>query len=270
MRKLRKAYVVFYLAILYLPIAFIPLFAFHDSVYISFPWRGFTLEWFGQLSQAEGLLTSLENSLIVAAVASVWSTATATLAALATSRLKFPGRRAISLALLLPIALPTVVIGVSLLSAFSLAGVSLSLVTVALAHCLFCTPFAYGVMLSQFQGLSGDLEQASMDLGEPPVRTFFRITLPLAWPGIMSSLLLTFTISFDEFILAFFLSSNSPTLPVYMWSQMRFPDKLPLVLALATLVILFSIVAVVGSQLLRRRGRRPGRQDAGEPAAQET
>jgi len=256
MRRLRKAYVVLYVAVLYLPIAFIPLFAFHDSVYISFPWRGFTFEWFARLTEAEGLLAALQNSLIVAVIASVWSTAAATLAALATVRLRFPGRRAISVALLLPIALPTVVIGVALLSVFSLSGVPLSLGTVALAHCLFCTPFAYGVMLSQFQGLSADLEQASMDLGEPPVRTFLRITLPLARPGILSSLMLTFTVSFDEFILAFFLSSNSPTLPVYMWSQMRFPDKLPLVLALATLVILFSIAAVVGSQLLRRGGRR--------------
>jgi len=266
MRKLRKAYVALYLFILYLPIAFIPLFAFHDSVYISFPWRGFTLDWFAKLFEAEGLIASLENSLIVAAVTSLWSTATATLAALATSRMEFPGRRLISLGLLLPLALPTVVIGVALLSAFSFAGVDLSLATVTLAHCLFCTPFAYGVMLSQFQGMSPDLEQAAMDLGEPPVRTFFRVTLPLAWPGILSSLLLTFTVSFDEFILAFFLSSNSPTLPVYMWSQMRFPDRLPLVLALATLVILFSVLAVVGSQLLRRRGRRPAaRQGAGEP-----
>lgn len=255
MKRLRKAYVVLYLAVLYLPIAFIPLFAFHDSVYISFPWRGFTLEWFARLFEAEGLLNALQNSLFVAAVASVWSTASATLAAMAVARLDFPGRKVISIALLLPIALPTVVIGVALLSVFSLSGIGLSLWTVALAHCLFCTPFAYGVMLSQFQGLSGDLEKASMDLGEPPVRTFFRITLPLAWPGIFSSLMLTFTVSFDEFILAFFLSSNAPTLPVYMWSQMRFPDKLPLVLALATLVILFSILAVVGSQLLRRRGR---------------
>ncbi len=260
MRKLRKTYVALYIAILYLPISFIPLFAFHDSVYISFPWRGFTLKWFGALFEAEGLIAALENSLIVAAVTAVWATVTATLAALATARMTFPGRRLISLGLLMPLALPTVVIGVSLLSVFSLAGVTLSLGTVILAHCLFCTPFAYGVMLSQFQGLGANLEQASMDLGEPPLRTFFRVTLPLAWPGILSSLMLTFTVSFDEFILAFFLSSNSPTLPVYMWSQMRFPDRLPLVLALATLVILFSIAAVVGSQLLRRQGRR--RRDA--------
>jgi spermidine/putrescine transport system permease protein len=248
MKQLRKAYVLLYLVALYLPILFIVLFAFHDSVYVSFPWRGFTLKWFGQLFAAEGLLAALENSLIVAAITAVWTTATATLAALATSRMDFP--------LLLPLALPTVVVGVALLTAFSLLGVKLSLGTVTLAHCLFCTPFAYGVMASQFQGLAPTLEQASLDLGEPPLRTFLRVTLPLAWPGILSSLLLTFTVSFDEFILAFFLSSNSPTLPVYMWSQMRFPDRLPLVLALATLVILFSVTAVVGSQLLRRKGSR--------------
>jgi spermidine/putrescine transport system permease protein len=260
MKRIRKAYVLLYIVVLYLPIAFIVLFAFHDSVYVSFPWRGGTLKWFSQLFEAEGLIAAIENSVIVAAITALWTTATATLAALATARLVFPGRRTVTLALLLPLALPTVVIGVALLTVFSLLGVALSLGTVTLAHCLFCTPFAYGVMLSQFQGLGADLEQASMDLGEPPFRTFRRITLPLAWPGILSSLLLTFTVSFDEFILAFFLSSNSPTLPVYMWSQMRFPDRLPLVLALATLVILFSIAAVVGSQLLRRKngGRRIG------------
>lgn len=251
MRGVRKIYVAFYIAMLYLPIAFIPLFAFHDSVYISFPWRGFTLAWFKALAGADGLFGALKNSLIVAAGAALWSTATATLAALATARFVFAGRKVVMLALLAPLALPTVVIGVSLLAAFSLADIPLSLGTVTFAHCLFCTPFAYGVMLSQFQGLNPDFEKASMDLGEPPVRTFWRITLPLATSGILSSLLLTFTISFDEFLLAFFLSSNEPTLPVYMWSQMRFPDKLPLVLALATLVIAFSIVAIVGSQSLR-------------------
>jgi len=92
-----------------------------------------------------------------------------------------------------------------------------------------------------------------MDLGEPPLATFFRVTLPLAMPGIVSSLLLTFTISFDEFILAFFLSSNSPTLPVFMWSQMRFPDRLPLVLALASVVIIVSSILIVISQRLRSK-----------------
>lgn len=94
-----------------------------------------------------------------------------------------------------------------------------------------------------------------MDLGSPPFETFVRVTLPLAMPGIISSMLLTFTISFDEFILASFLSSNSPTLPVFMWSQMRFPDRLPLVLALATVVLLVLACLIILSQLIEGRRR---------------
>jgi spermidine/putrescine transport system permease protein len=145
-------------------------------------------------------------------------------------------------------------IGVSLLTLFSFAGISLSLGTIALGHFLICVPFSYGVLASRFEGMNPDFESASGDLGEPPFWTFWRITFPLALPGIISSVLLSFTISFDEFILAFFLSSNSPTLPVYMWSQMRFPDRLPMVLALATILLVFSAVLVIVAQ---RLGRKP-------------
>jgi spermidine/putrescine transport system permease protein len=101
---------------------------------------------------------------------------------------------------------------------------------------------------------------ASADLGEPPFVTFWRITVPLALPGLIASLLLTFTVSFDEFILSFFLSSNSPTLPVFMWSQMRFPDRLPMVLALASAILFVTCVAI--ATVLALRGRDTMREQA--------
>jgi spermidine/putrescine transport system permease protein len=252
-RTLRRGYVVAYLLLLYLPIAAIPLFSFNDSVYVAFPLRGFTLRWYTVLASNEGLWQALENSLIVGLLAAALSTVIGLLAARATTRYSFAGRRLAILSLLIPLALPTVVSAVALLSLFSLSGIPLSLATIACGHLLICTPFAYGVIASRLEGLNADYELASMDLGEPPLWTFLRVTAPLAMPGILSSLLLTFTISFDEFILAFFLSSNSPTLPVFMWSQMRFPDRLPMVLCLATVLILASAFLIICAQLLRNR-----------------
>jgi spermidine/putrescine transport system permease protein len=252
-RKLRWGYVGVYLLLLYLPIAFIPLFSVNDSVYVAFPLRGFTLRWYAVLAANEGLWQALKNSLVVGCLAAPVSTLIGLLAAKATTRYAFVGRRLIVLSLLTPLALPTVVSAVALLSLFSLSGIPLSLATIACGHLLICTPFAYGVMASRLEGLNPDYESASMDLGESPLWTFLRVTVPLAMSGIVSSLLLTFTISFDEFILAFFLSSNSPTLPVFMWSQMRFPDRLPMVLSLATILILASAFLVVCAQLLRNR-----------------
>jgi spermidine/putrescine transport system permease protein len=255
-RRLRQAYVVFYLLLLYLPIALIPVFSLNDSVYVAFPLKAGTLRWYGELMASDGLWAALRHSLIVAAVVAPASTLIGLFAAKATTRCRFAGRRAAIVGLLTPLALPTVVSAVALLSLFSLAGIPLSLATVMLGHLLICMPFAFGVMTSRLEGMNPDLERASMDLGERPVGTLLRITLPLAMPGLISSLLLTFTISFDEFILAFFLSSNSPTLPVFMWSQMRFPDRLPMVLALATILILLSAALIGGAEAFRRQPRR--------------
>lgn len=252
-QNMRRGYVALYLLFLYLPIVFIPLFSFSDSVYVAFPIKAWTLHWYGVLAANDGLWQALKNSLIVGAVTAPLATLIGLLAAKATAGRVFAGRRLFVVSLLMPLALPTVISAVALLSLFSVAGIPLSLATVICGHLLICTPFAYGVLVSRFEGLNPDYESASLDLGEAPLWTFWRVTVPLAMPGIVSSLLLTFTISFDEFILAFFLSSNSPTLPVFMWSQMRFPDRLPMVLALATLLIAVSAALIVAAQLLRNR-----------------
>jgi spermidine/putrescine transport system permease protein len=256
----RAVYLVIYLGLLYFPIVFIPLFSFNDSVYVTFPLKEFTLRWYQVLAANDGVWLALENSLIVAGVTAPMATLIGLMAAKATTRYHFLGRRIAIASLLMPLALPTVVSAVALLSLFSLTGIPLSLATIAAGHVLICTPFAYGVMASRLEGLNKDYELASLDMGEPPFWTFLRITVPLAMPGIVSSLLLTFIISFDEFILAFFLSSNSPTLPVFMWSQMRFPDRLPMVLALATALILVSVVFILCALLAG--GRRAATDQA--------
>ncbi|MEX1109047.1 MAG: ABC transporter permease subunit, partial [Dongiaceae bacterium] len=130
----------------------------------------------------------------------------------------------------------------------------LSLWTVGASHVLVCIPFAMLVMIARLQGFDKSLEEASLDLGQGPWITFWKVTFPLAAPGIVSSLLLCFTISFDEYLLAAFLAGNDATLPLFIFSQLRFPNRLPSTLALGSCILVFSFIIVTFSEWLRRRG----------------
>ncbi|NBR53038.1 MAG: ABC transporter permease [Rhodobacteraceae bacterium] len=155
--------------------------------------------------------------------------------------------------ILLPLVLPEIIIAVALLVMLMRLGLSLSLWTVIVGHVLVCVPFSIAVLNSAFSGLDQSLEEASFDLGETAWGTFRRVTFPLILPGVISSLLITFTISLDEFIIAFFLTGTDVTLPVYIWSQLRFPAKLPGVMALGTLLLLLTISLLVIAEFFRRR-----------------
>ncbi|MEM6934371.1 MAG: ABC transporter permease subunit, partial [Pseudomonadota bacterium] len=133
-------------------------------------------------------------------------------------------------------------------------GIPLSLVTVTLGHLVVCIPFAIATLIPRFEGFDPSLEEASADLGENGWWTFWRVTVPMVLPGIFASLMLTFTISFDEFIMAFFLTGTDKTLPMYIWGQLRFPQKLPGVLALSTIIIAISFVMVFFSLWMSKLG----------------
>ena len=135
-------------------------------------------------------------------------------------------------------------------------GLSLSLFTVVLGHVLICVPYSVSVLISGFEGFDRSLEEASADLGETAFGTFRRVTLPMVAPAIISSLLVSFTISLDEFIMAFFLTGTEPTLPIYIWGQLRFAAKLPGVLALGTLLLVGSFILLTIAEILRRRAER--------------
>ncbi|QRM55472.1 ABC transporter permease [Sinorhizobium sp. BG8] len=252
--KALGVYSALYVLVLYAPIFFIALFAFNAGTAIAFPLKGFTLQWFSQVFAAPALLEALWNSIRVAVTASIVSTILGTLAAKAVSRPSLPGRT-IFLALIgLPLLVPGIVVGISLLIVATGFGLELSLSTIVFAHILFCTPFAMMIMLPRFEGMDPSLEEAARDLGEGPLMTFRRVVLPIAAPGIISSLLLTFSVSLDEFVLAFFLAGTDSTLPIFIWSQLRFPNKLPGVLALSTLILAFSFTLVLIAEKLRRSG----------------
>jgi spermidine/putrescine transport system permease protein len=166
---------------------------------------------------------------------------------------------------MLPLVLPEIIVAVSLLVvAVRFLGFDLSLWTVVAAHVLICTPFAVAILNASFQSLDPSLEEASIDLGFSRGETFRLITLPLIMPGIVAALLISFTISLDEFIIAFFLTGSDPTLPVYIWSLLRFPRLIPVVMALGTILMVVSISILVLAEWNRRRGlRRAGVADKG-------
>ncbi|MBS0472383.1 MAG: ABC transporter permease [Proteobacteria bacterium] len=253
-------YAVAYLAFLYVPVLFLPLFSFNNSVFIAFPLNGFTTQWYGQMLADSAMLHALRNSLEVGAITAAVSTLLGLLAAKALTRYRVPGGGAVLAFTSLPLFIPDIVLGISLLILLNLAGVPLSLVTVIAGHCLICIPFAITVLMSRLDGFDKSLEEASLDLGENGWMTFWRVTFPLALPGIISSLLLTFIVSFDEFLIAYFLAGSEATLPIYIWGQLRFPYKLPAVLALGALILVASAILVVIAEWVRNHGIKDGKR----------
>jgi spermidine/putrescine transport system permease protein len=259
-----KVYALAYLLFLYAPIILLPLFAFNDATVIAFPLSGFSTKWFAALADDPPLHLAVKNSLIIAVTTAILSTTLAVFAARASTRYRFPGKAGLMGLIMLPLVLPEIIVAVSLLSVLLMIGVKLSIFTVILGHVLVCTPFCIAILSSSFQSLDRSLEEAAYDLGETSFSTFRLIILPLVMPGIISSLLISFTISLDEFIIAFFLAGTETTLPVYIFSQFRFPKAVPVIMALGTILVCLSIVLLSIAEFFRRRGlARSGAKDTG-------
>ena len=259
-----RIYAYGFLLFLYAPILLLPIFAFNDGAIVAFPLAGFTTKWFDQLWVEPALHQALKNSLIIAVSASILSTCLGVFAARASTRYNFPLKGGIIGMIMLPLVLPEIILAIALLVVLLGIGIPLSIYTVILGHVLVCTPFSIAVLTAAFQSLDKSLEEAAYDLGETPASTFRLIILPLVTPGIISSLLMTFTISLDEFLMAFFLAGTEPTLPVYIFSQFRFPKSVPVVLALGTVLVVASIILLTIAEYFRRRGiAKTGGKDTG-------
>ena len=232
----------------------LPIFSFNDAIHMVFPLKGFTFKWYDQMIHSSRLHKALMNSVKVGIVASLCSTFIALLAAKAFTRYKVRFHQLSYGAILLPFVIPEIIIAVALIVLWTGMGLQLGLIPVTISHILFCTPFCLLILISRMEGFDKHLEEAAMDLGENAWGTFWRVTFPLVLPAVIASLLLSFVISFDEFILAFFLSSSDQTLPLYMWGQMRFPKKLPHVLALGAVIIVVTSLIVIISYWLRNIG----------------
>ncbi len=253
-----------YLVFLYAPIVLLPVFAFNDGTIIAFPLKGFTLQWFDDLFTNVNLGHALKNSLIIAVSTAILATTLGIFAARASTRFDFPGKAGIMGLIMLPLVLPEIIIASSLLVVLLAVGMPLSLFTVILGHTLMATPYAIAVLNAAFSSLDRSLEEAAYDLGETKWSTFRLIILPLVTPGIISSALMSFTISLDEFIVAFSLAGKETTLPIYIFSQLRFPKQIPMIMALGTCLVLASVVLLATAEYFRRRGlAKTGAKDTG-------
>lgn len=246
-------YAILYLAFLYIPVLFLPLFSFNDAIYIAFPLKGFTTDWYGQMLTNEPMHAALWNSIKVGGASSVIATLLGIFGAKAVTRYRIPGQKPIVAVIMLPMVIPGIILGVALLILINRLGIPLSLVTVTLGHILISVPFSMATLIARFEGFDKSMEEAAADLGDNAWWSFWRVTFPMVFPGVLASLLLCFTISFDEFIMAFFLAGTEPTLPIFMWNQLRFPQKLPGVLALGACILVVSFFVVFFSQWLRSR-----------------
>ncbi|MDB6178845.1 ABC transporter permease [Paracoccus sp. Z330] len=259
-----RIYAILYLLFLYAPIALLPVFAFNSGTIIAFPLQGFTTDWFVQMWANATLRRALTNSLIIAVSSSLLATCLAIFAARASTRFEFPGKGGIMGFIMLPMVLPEIIVAMSLLVVLLGSGLSLSVLTVIVGHTLICMPYGIAILSTAFSSLDKSLEEAAYDLGETKWSAFRLVTLPLVMPGIISSLLISFTISLDEFIIAFFLAGNEPTLPTYIFSQLRFPKQIPMIMALGTVLVALSIVLLAVGEYFRRRGiARIGGKDNG-------
>lgn len=259
-----RAYTIGYLIFLYAPIVLLPMFAFNDSRVIAFPLQGFTTAWFKEMWEDTTLWNAVRNSAIIAISVAVLSTTLGLFAARASTRFNFPVKTGIMGLIMLPLVLPEIIVGGSLLLVLLAMGVKLSIFTVILGHVLIATPYTIAILNTAFGSLDRSLEEAAYDLGEGKWSTFRLITLPLVLPGIISSMLIAFTISLDEFIIAFFLAGNEPTLPTYIFSQLRFPKQIPMIMALGTCLVALSIILLTIAEYVRRRGlKKTGAKDSG-------
>lgn len=244
------------LALLHLPLLILVLFSFNQSRFSS-AWTGFTLDWYRRLVDRPDILHALVASLGVGASATFIATVLGTLLAIGVAR-GSRGRRAAEGALYLPVVTPEIVVGISLLLLFAVLGVPLGFGTIIVAHATFGVPFVAVVVLARLAGMDRSLEEAAMILGARPWTVFWRITVPALMPAIAAGALLAFTLSFDDFVITFFVSGvGSTTLPLLTYGMVRRGVE-PTINAISTIMIVITTAAVlVADQAMRRaRGRK--------------
>lgn len=250
--RLLTAYATLVYAFLYFPIVVLILYSFNGSGVGGFPPHKWTLSWYHALFADGDLWTSVFNSLIVAVCAVAISLGLGLPAALALDRAQFPGKAAFRRLVLLPLILPGIITGLSLLMLFAAVNMSLSLVTITLGHGTALISVAATEIFAGLQKLDRSQEEASLDLGANHFRTFWRITLPNLRVPIIAAALLIFTLSLDEIAVSFFLIGRENTLPLEIWSRLR-QGITPEINAISTLILMFSIATILIWYRLRTR-----------------
>ncbi len=243
------------LLFLHIPLAFIILYAFTtEERSYQFPPPGYTTKWFAAAWERQDIWKAIGLSLKVATLSTAMALVLGTLAAAALARTKFFGREAISLLLILPIALPGIITGISLRAAFNLADIPFSFWTIVLGHATFCIVVVYNNAVARFRRLSPSLIEASMDLGADGFQTFRHVIMPSIGTALLAGGMLAFALSFDEVIVTTFTAGQQQTLPIWMLNELVRPRQRPVTNVVAVLVIAVTMIPILAAYYLTREG----------------
>jgi putative spermidine/putrescine transport system permease protein len=243
------------LLFLHLPLALIIVYAFTtEEKSYQFPPPDYTLRWFSIAWQREDIWRAISLSLRVAAFATAIALVLGTCAAAALARARFFGRETISLLFILPIALPGIITGISLRSAFNMMGIDFSFWTIVLGHATFCIVVVYNNAIARFRRLSENLIEASMDLGADYLQTFRHIILPNIASALLAGGMLAFALSFDEVIVTTFTAGQQSTLPIWMLTELIRPRQRPVTNVVAVFVIMVTFLPILAAYYLTRDG----------------
>jgi ABC-type spermidine/putrescine transport system permease subunit II len=244
------------LIFLYAPLAIVVLFSFHETASLSLPFTGFSLRWYRQVLGSPQFRSALTNSLIVASSVACVTLVIGTMAAAALSRASSKIRTPVAFLFFLPITIPGLFLGISLLVFFVRVHIHLSLVTVAIAHTVYVFPYFFLMARVALDRLDPALEEAGTDLGAGGWKVFRHVTLPQIWPVLLGATLLAFALSFDEFLITFFVVGPDSTLPLYVWSSLR-RTVTPAINTVSTVLMGLTLAMWVGAfALIRIRGLR--------------
>jgi len=245
------------LVFLIAPLAVVVLFSFHETASLAFPFTGFSLRWYRAVFASPPFLNATLNSLIVASVAAIATLVLGVMAAFGLSRSTSALRGPLALLFFLPITLPGLFLGLALLVFFSRIELRLSLVTVTLGHIVYVFPYFLLIAKAALDRMDSALEDVAADLGAGPWQVFWRVTLPQIRPVVIGATSLAFALSFDEFVITFFVIGSQSTLPLYIWSSMRRTID-PSINTISTLLMLVTLVmfAVAFALTIRKENMR--------------
>lgn len=247
-----RIYAIIAYSYIYLPIALLVIFSFNTQK-LNIRWEGFTLHWYKVLFQDQEVLLATRNTMIIAFISTIVSTIIGTLAALALQRYRFPGYTFAESTMYIPVIIPEVVMGISLLVLFSLVKFQLGIASITLAHIAFNIPFVTLVVRARLHGFDKSIEEASMDLGANEIITFWRVTLPTILPGVLAGAMLAFTLSLDDYVITYFTAGpGSTTIPLRVFSMVRFAVT-PEVNALSTIWVMSVFIILAIGQVIQRK-----------------
>jgi len=261
-------------AFLYIPILLLIVFSFNNSQ-LNLHWEGFTFDWYRELAEDEVLIDALKNTLIIAAITTVISVIIGTIGAWLLYRYRYPGRKLVNTLIFIPMAIPEIIMGISLLILFSIminwmeswqqlawmptwfqeATIERGFTTVIVAHVTFCFPFVLVAVQARLVGADPSLEEAAMDLGATPLKAFWFVMVPYMLPAIISGALMAFTLSMDEIIISWFTAGpDSQTLPLKIFAKVK-KGLDPSLNAISAIFIVATAVLVILSEWMKRWGR---------------